>query len=170
MIRYIILAILSLSQTALVAQTATRASVTVEDPKDTVNVERYDDTNLKPLVSSLETVPWFHQAKDRFWYTWHKVGEKSESEYYIWERGKGKRKVTREIADSLVAGRLPRLTPYGTSTDSVWRLSVDSLRDLVLENLKTGSKAILFHGIDDDFPFEIIDVNGCRAQSSYCRV
>lgn len=158
MIRYIILAILSLSQTALVAQTATRASVTVEDPKDTVNVERYDDTNLKPLVSSLETVPWFHQAKDRFWYTWHKVGEKSESEYYIWERGKGKRKVTREIADSLVAGRLPRLTPYGTSTDSVWRLSVDSLRDLVLENLKTGSKAILFHGIDDDFPFEIIDV------------
>lgn len=158
MIRYIILTILSLSQTALVAQTAIRASVTVEDQKDTVNVERYDDSNLKPLVSSLETVPWFHQSKDRFWYTWHKVGEKSESEYYVWEKGKGKRKVTREIADSLVAGRLPRLTPYGTSTDSVWRLSVDSLRNLVVENLKTGSKAVLFHGIDDDFPFEIIDV------------
>lgn len=158
MVRSIILAILSLSPTALVAQTAVSATIVEADQKDTVNVERYDDTNLRPLVSSLETVPWFHKTKDRFWYTWHKVGEKSESEYYAWERGKGKRKVTREKADSLIAGDMPKLTPYGTSMDSLWRLSVDSLRDLVLENLKTRSRAVLFHGVTDDFPFEIIDV------------
>lgn len=155
-----ILSVLFFIQTALAAQTAASGIVLSGETKDTANVERYDDPKLEPLVSSLETVPWFHKSKDRFWYTWHKAG--GDTEYYAWEKGKGKWKVTRHGADSLVANRWPKINPYGTSNDSVWRLSVDSSKNLVLENLKTKTTATLCRGVEHDFPFEITDVKWLR--------
>ena len=155
-----ILSVLFFIQTALAAQTAASGIVLSGETKDTANVERYDDPKLKPLVSSLETVPWFHKSKDRFWYTWHKAG--GDTEYYAWEKGKGKWKVTRHGADSLVANRWPKINPYGTSNDSVWKLSVDSSKNLVLENLKTKTTATLCRGVEHDFPFEITDVKWLR--------
>lgn len=154
--RLFFLTVAFLLQTALVAQTTASGIVSISETKDTVNVERYDDPNLEPLVSSLETVPWFHKSKSRFWYTWHKTGE--DTEYYAWEKGKGKRKVTRMEADSLVKSHWPKINPYGTSNDSVWRLSVDSSRNLILENLKTHTSTPLFRGVETDYPFEITDV------------
>ena len=151
-----ILSVLFFIQTALAAQTAASGIVLSGETKDTVNVERYDDPNLEPLVSSLETVPWFHKSKDIFWYTWHKAGE--DSKYYAWEKGKGKWEVTRKQADSLVASRWPKINPYGTSNDSVWRLSVDSSRNLILENLKAHTSTTLLRGVESDYPFEIADV------------
>lgn len=142
--------------TPVVAQTKVVVATGEESRKDTTNVERYDDTRLEPLVSSLQMVPWFHTTKDMFWYTWHQAG--GESEYYIWQRGKGKRKVTREATDRMEARRWPMMNPYGTSNDSIWRLSEDSVKNLLLENLQTHRVVQLSSDGNAEFPFEKIDV------------
>lgn len=140
----------------LYAQT-TRIVSSVDDFKrDTVNVERYDDPNLEPLVSSLQIVPWFHKTKDLFWYSWHQAG--GDSEFYTWQRGIGKRKVSSDTIDKMDLGMRHKMNPYGTSNDSIWRLSEDSLKNLLLENLQTHQKVRMSSDGNEDFPFEIIDV------------
>lgn len=153
--RYLLLLFSSVLISSVSAQT-TAVSTTDEVQKDTVNVEKFDDPKLEPLVSSLQIVPWFHSSKDMFWYAWHQAG--ADSEYYIWQRGKGKRKVTKAAVDKMEKRRWPKINPYGTSNDSIWRLSEDSLKNLLLENLQTHRRVRLSADGNGEFPFEIIDV------------
>lgn len=153
--RYLLLLLSSVLLSSVSAQTAV-VSTSDELKKDTVNVEKFDDPKLEPLVSSLQIVPWFHSTKDMFWYTWHQAGEKSD--YYIWQRGKGTKKVTKAATDKMERHRWPKINPYGTSNDSIWRLSEDSLKNLLLENLQTHRMSKLSSDGHKEFPFEIIDV------------
>jgi len=126
-----------------------------ETANDTTNVERYDDPNLEPLVSSLSTIPFFHHTQPKLWYTWQEAGQKLK--YYVWEKGKGKREVAN--TKDFDSYKYPRINPYGTSPDSLYRLSEDSLHNLRVENLKTKRIQTLTHDGAERYTFEILDCN-----------
>ena len=100
---------------------------------DTANVEHFDDQRLQPLVGSLETVPFFHSSRDAVWYVWNAPGESHH--YRLWERGRGVQTV--DSVDHFDDKPFPKINPYGTSPDSLWRLAVDSLHNLTLEDLRS---------------------------------
>ena len=125
-------------------------------PQDTVNVERYDDQNLRPLIGRTAIVPFFNKEGTKFWYSWQDYGN-SREEYHVYELGKGKY----TIADTkdFEQRKYPKINPYGTSPDSIWRLSEDSLNNLCLENLQTHHKRTLTTDGAADYKFEIIDTH-----------
>ena len=120
---------------------------------DTVNVERYDDRNLRKLVGSMSTVPFFHHSERRFWYSWQETGGRQQLK--VWDARRGKYEI--ETTEGFDDYHPPRIMPYGTSPDSLYRLAEDSMYNLYVENLRTGERHILCHDGEEKRRFEIID-------------
>lgn len=120
---------------------------------DTVNVERYDDRNLRKLVGSMSTVPFFHHSERRFWYSWQETGGRQQLK--VWDARRGKYEI--ETTEGFDDYHPPRIMPYGTSPDSLYRLAEDPMYNLYVENLRTGERHILCHDGEEKRRFEIID-------------
>ena len=126
----------------------------VQSTEDTVNVERYDDQNLRKLVGSTTTVPFFHHSAQRFWYSWRDTG--GQQQLKVWDAKKGKYPIA--STEGFDSYRVPRRMPYGTSPDSLYRLSEDAHGNLCLEHLDTGTKHKLTQDGEQRRKFEITDV------------
>lgn len=152
--KYKILIFLLFITSCTFAQVAISGSVPMQ--QDTVNVERYDWQNISKHVGTTQIVPFFHHTKDMFWYAYQETGK--QSEYRIYDVKKGKRTVKREDTDRLFKRTYPRINPYGTSPDSLYRLSVGEDKNLYIENLRTHEKKQLSTDGAVDNDYEIIDV------------
>ena len=133
----------------------TAVSVSEQIP-DTVNVERFDHKNLRPLIGSTATVPFFNMDGNKFWYTWQDQGN-SPREYRVYELGKGK--YTISSPDQFERRKHSHINPYGISHDSLWRLSTDSLNNLWQEHLPTHQRIALTKDGAADLKFDIIDTH-----------
>lgn len=122
-------------------------------PQDTTNIEKYDDLRLQDKVGSTATVPFFNDEGTAFWYSWQEAGKPSE--YRVYDIKKGKYAITKP-ADFEHQSR-PHINPYGTSPDSLFRLSDDTSNNLWLENLQTHQRKQLTTDGLDRLKFEIID-------------
>ena len=139
-----------------VAQSQTVMTGSVGPASDTVNVERYDDLRLRPLIGRTSIVPFFNQQGTKFWYSWQDYGD-SPSEYHVYELGKGK--YTIQSTDEFEHRTYPRINPYGTSPDSLWCLSEDSLNNLWIEHLVSHERHQLTTDGAPDLKFDIIDTH-----------
>lgn len=140
---------------------------------DTVNVERYDWQNISKHVGTTQIVPFFHHEKDMLWYAYQDPATVTSNRnvsapmpdasasglaYRVFDIKKGKRNAKREEIDRLFKRNYPYINPYGTSPDSLWRLSEDKDKNLCIENLRTHEKRTLSNDGAAHNDFEIIDV------------
>ena len=136
------------------AQGQNATTTTIDELRDTINAERYDDVFLKDRIGSTTTVPFFSTDGRRFWYSWSEAGGKSE--YHVYEEGKGKSVISN--IDDFEPRTYPHINPYGTSPDSLYRLCEDSVKNLYLENLQTGTRQQLTTDGNVGYTFDIVDV------------
>lgn len=133
-----------------------RASVQTAPPEDTVNVERYDDQKLKPLVGTLMAIPFFNAEGTGFWYAWNEAGEDHQCHDFL--LGKGKDTISFERTKAFEHKTYPRIKPYGTSPDSLFRFSEDACHNLFLEDLRTHQKRQLTTDGAPDYTFDLYDL------------
>lgn len=113
--------------TALPANSQVKVSGEWND-RDTVNVEHFDDSRLKPLIGSLSTVPFFNAEGTGFWYSWQEAGQQDRLKTFV--LGQGTDTISNERTREFEGRSYPRIIPYGTSPDSLFRLSTDSAGNL----------------------------------------